>query len=276
MRYKFFSYFLILSVFSFTLNSCKSTADVKSTADNTDQSVREYSVQSVLWQQNSAEYIALCYQAFNVAKLNIDQFVAEETLQGEKIAIITDIDETVFDNSPYNAKLIEKDEEFSQEEWNNWSNLEEAQEVPGAAEFLNYVESKGVEIFYITNRMESERAATLRNMKALNFPFADDKHLLLRTETSSKKDRFEKVTKDYEVVMYLGDNLSDFSHKFGAPSTEKRNNLAKDLKENWGIIFIVLPNPMYGDWETKGIYKGKYDWTNQERDSIRKAGLRAY
>ncbi len=274
MKKKIFTYALVLSVFSISLNACKSADGYKS--KNTETSVREYSVQSVLWQQNSAEYIALCYQAFNVAKLNIDQFVADENLKDKKLAIITDIDETVFDNSPFNAKLIEKDEEFTQEEWNNWSALEEAREVPGAAEFLNYVEDKGVEIFYITNRMESEREATLRNMKDLDFPFADDEHLLLRTETSSKKDRFESITKDYEVVMYLGDNLSDFSHGFEAPSTEKRNNLAKELKEYWGINFIVLPNPMYGDWETKGIYEGKYDWTDREKDSIRKAGLRAY
>src|SRR5690625_45228 len=275
MQNRFFSYLLILSFFSLSLSGCKSTA-LKHDSQTSVNSVREYSVQSLLWQQNSAEYIALCYQAFNVAKLNIDQFLADETLEGKKLAIITDIDETVFDNSPFNAKLIEKDEEFTQEEWNNWSNLEEAREVPGAAEFLNYVESRGVEIFYITNRMESEREATLRNMKKLNFPFIDNKHLLLRTETSSKKDRFEKVRKDYEVIMYLGDNLSDFSHKFGAPSSKERNDLAQDFKENWGINFIVLPNPMYGDWETKGIYKGKYDWSDREKDSIRKAGLRSY
>jgi len=276
MKKNFFTYFIILSVFSLSLNACKS-ADTK-TINSTEPSVREYSVQSVLWQQNAAEYIALCYQAFNVAKLNIDQFVADETLKGKKLAIITDIDETVIDNSPYNAKLIELDEEFTQEKWNDWTSREEAEEVPGAAEFLNYAAEKGVEVFYITNRMEGERVATLKNMKKLNFPFTDDEHLLLRTETSSKKDRFEKVRadKNREVVMYLGDNLSDFSHGFEAPSTQERNDLAKHYQENWGINFIVLPNPMYGDWETKGIYKGKYDWNNKEKDSIRKAELRTY
>lgn len=275
MKKNFFAYFLVLSMFGISLNACKPTSGLSSApAEN----VREYSVQSVLWQQNSAEYIALCYQAFNVAKLNLDQFIADETLKGKKLAIITDIDETVIDNSPYNAKLIEKNQEFTQEEWIVWSAREEAEEVPGAAEFLNYAAGKGIEIFYVTNRMESERSSTIRNMKKLNFPYTDDAHLLLRTETSSKKDRFEKVRdhKDRVVVMYLGDNLSDFSHGFEAPSSEERNNLAKEFKNNWGINFIVLPNPMYGDWETKGIYKGKFDWTDKEKDSIRKAGLRAY
>src|SRR5699024_8795189 len=243
----------------------------------TDQpTVREYSVQSVLWQQNAAEYRALCYQAFNVAKLNLDQFMADESLTDENVAIITDIDETVLDNSPFNTKLIEKDEEYSVEEWTHWTSLEEAKEVPGAGEFLNYAKNKGVEIFYVTNRRTAEMEATLENMKKVDFPFADKDHVFLRVETGSKKDRFDKVLKDHTVVMYLGDNLGDFSHEFRTPSTEKRNDLVRKLKENFGVSFIVVPNPMYGDWETRGIYEGKYDWTDKEKDSIRKTKLRAY
>ncbi|HLS30682.1 MAG TPA: 5'-nucleotidase, lipoprotein e(P4) family [Flavobacteriaceae bacterium] len=276
MQKKIFSYILWMTVFSLTLTGCKSTADLSKDTKSQQTSVREYSVQSVLWQQNAAEYRALCYQAFNVAKLNLDQFMADESLKDQNIAIITDIDETVLDNSPFNAKLIEKDEEYSVEEWTHWTSLAVAEEVPGAGEFLNYAKNKGVEIFYVTNRRTAEMEATLENMKAVNFPFADEDHVFLREETGSKKDRFDKVLKDHTVVMYLGDNLGDFSHEFITPSTKKRNDLVKRLKENFGVNFIVLPNPMYGDWEMQGIYEGKYDWTDKEKDSIRKAKLRAY
>lgn len=276
MQKKFLSYILWMSVFSLTLTSCKSTADLSKDTQSQQPTVREYSVQSVLWQQNAAEYRALCYQAFNVAKLNLDQFVADESLKDKNIAIITDIDETVLDNSPFNAKLIEKDEEYSVEEWTHWTSLAEAEEVPGAAEFLNYAKNKGVEIFYVTNRRTAEMEATLENMKKVDFPFADEDHVFLRAETGSKENRFDKVLKDHTVVMYLGDNLGDFSHEFITPSTEKRNALVTKLKENFGVSFIVLPNPMYGDWEMQGIYEGKYDWTDKEKNSIRKEKLRAY
>lgn len=261
--------FFVYSLFIFTLlslSSCKST----------DVQKREYSVQSVMWQQNAAEYRALCYQAFNTAKLNLDQFMANAEKSDKTPAIITDIDETVFDNSFYNAKLIELNEEFTPEEWARWSELEEAEAVPGAKEFLNYAKEKGVEIFYITNRHVDEEEGTIRNMEKLNFPFADKEHLLLMSDTGSKKDRFAKVEENHHVFMYMGDNLSDFTSKFRAPSTKERNDLADELRHEFGVKFIVLPNPMYGDWETKGIYEGKSDWTDQQKDSIRKAAIRAY
>ena len=53
---------------------------------------------------NAAEYRALCYQAYNVAKMNLDQFLDGEKYE-KPLAIIAD-DETVLDNSPYDGKLI--------------------------------------------------------------------------------------------------------------------------------------------------------------------------
>jgi 5'-nucleotidase (lipoprotein e(P4) family) len=76
--------------------------------------------------------------------------------------------------------------------------------------------------------------------------------------------------------MLLGDNLSDFMDVFDKKSTQVRNKLVEGMKDDFGRKFIVLPNPMYGDWETKGIYEGRYDWSAQQKDSIRKAKLLAY
>src|SRR5699024_7278761 len=135
--------------------------------------VRAYSVQSVLWQQNAAEYRALCYQAFNIAKLNLDEFLANETSEGEQLAIVTDIDETVMDNRPFEAKLIELNEQYTLREWANWVNKKEAKPIPGATEFLDYAKSRGVEIFYVSNRAQDLKEATIENMKAIGFPFAD-------------------------------------------------------------------------------------------------------
>ena len=56
------------------------------------------------WQQRSAEYKALCYQAFNIAKLRIDERVGESSTKPK--AIMTDIDETILNNSPYEAHQL--------------------------------------------------------------------------------------------------------------------------------------------------------------------------
>lgn len=256
------------------------TSSQPTTAQNPDVTaaprLSDHTLQAVLWQQTSAEYVALSYQAFNFAKIRLDEFLEAKNGKGNKPAIITDIDETVLDNTPSSANNIQMNEEYSEAEWARWVSQETAEEVPGAAEFLNYAAEKGVEIFYVSNRIPSAEEATIRNMKAVNFPYADTNHLLFRTDESSKKDRFDKIRKNYDVLLYMGDNLSDFSHEFGAASVKERKELAKKYQKEFGNRFIVLPNPIYGDWETKGIFKGKYDWTPQEKDSIRRAHLKSY
>lgn len=237
---------------------------------------RQYSLQSVVWQQNAAEYRALCYQAFNTAHFRLDELLQDKSLQGKKLAIITDIDETVLDNSPYNASLILENREYTSETWNDWVNKEEALPVPGAKDFLNYAASKGVEIFYVSNRRDTEVLPTIANMKTVNFPFADEKHCLFKSSHSEKESRFDEIKKDYTVLLYMGDNLSDFSNRFTAPSTNERNTTADELKEQFGKRFIVLPNPMYGDWESKGIYQGKHNWNGMQRDSLQRSSLRGY
>src|SRR5579875_890289 len=59
----------------------------------------------VLWQQTAAEYRALCYQAYNIATLRLQQ-LSRKTKRKKNLAIITDIDETVLDNSYFEVELI--------------------------------------------------------------------------------------------------------------------------------------------------------------------------
>jgi 5'-nucleotidase (lipoprotein e(P4) family) len=238
--------------------------------------VREHSVQSVLWQQLSAEYKALCYQAFNIAKLQLDETLLQRNGDGKPLAIITDIDETLIDNSPYNAKMIETDQEYSKESWIEWGLLEQATAVPGALAFLKYAESKGVQVFYISNRYAIQDKETKANLRKLGFPFIDEQHFLLREKSSGKEERRQIVTKEHRVVMLLGDNLSDFVDLFDGKPTAERNNIVEDLKYKFGTEFIVLPNPMYGDWETKGLYEGNYNWSPAQKDSLRRAKLISY
>lgn len=259
----------------FVFTSC---VNVRTTISNNEVSPsnREYSEQAVLWQQNAGEYRALCYQAYNTAKFRLDLALSNPELKGKKLAVVTDMDETVIDNSPYNAKLVLTDEEYTKEEWINWGNKRKALAVPGATNFLNYAKEKGVEIFYISNRFDEQFDATLDNMKLLNFPYPDKEHVFLMKETSNKQPRFDEVAKTHEIVLFMGDNLTDFTSKFRLNTTAERNALTDLLQADFGVKFIVLPNPMYGDWETKGIYQGQKDLTKDAQRKMRKEALRTY
>lgn len=235
--------------------------------------IREHSEMAVLWQQNASEYKALCYQSYNLATMYLDKMVEANNDSPKPLAIVTDIDETVVDNSYYNAWMIEEDVDYTKETWIDWGLKEKATAVPGALEFFNYAEEKGVEVFYISNRFTVQQEETMANVKALGFPYVDDAHFLLKETTSKKQERRDKVLESHNVIMYLGDNLSDFASPFDGTD---RKQFVDSIKSKLGFEFILLPNPMYGDWETKGLYEGKYDWTHAQRDSIRESKLKGY
>ncbi len=238
--------------------------------------VGEHMMQSVLWQELSAEHRALCYQAFNLAKYRLNSILAMRVHWAKPLAIVTDIDESILDNSLFNGKLIQENKEYSGKEWSEWVKLEKATPVPGAVKFLQYAKKRGVEVFYISNRNIKLQKETMENLRRLGFPYIDNKHFLLKEQTSSKKSRRMQVRETHHVVMLIGDNLADFTHLFDNQSTQSRNRIVDSIRNEFGSKFIVLPNPMYGDWETKGLYEGNYRWTPAQKDSIRHAKLISY
>ena len=142
---------------------------------------------SLFWQKNSAEYVALCYQAFNIAKTQLDKALEKE--YSKKPAIVIDIDETVLNNLPYNEMLIDSSESFNQKSWSRWVNKKIATTIPGSLGFLNYVKSKDVELIYLSNRRVENFDPTKENLVSLGYPFDEDTIMLLRDETSDKTKR---------------------------------------------------------------------------------------
>ena len=202
---------------------------------------------TAMYQQKAAEYKALCFQAYNIAHLRLDQMLLQQ--YSKPLAIVTDIDETVLDNSPYAVKQGLIGKTYDEKSWNEWTSLTKADTVPGAYTFFKYAASKNVEIFYVTNRAENERAQTLKNLQLFNFPNADDKHLLLLTTTSSKEPRRQSILQTHEIIMLCGDNLADLSAVYDDKKFDSRLKNTQMLAAEFGNKFIVLPNPNYGDWE---------------------------
>ena len=214
-------------------------------------------VNATVWMQNAGEYKALTLQAYQLAEKRLAEILVEDKTAKPK-AIVLDIDETVLDNSPYQAWQIMHKKDFNQADWNKWTSLSIAEPLAGAVKFLNYTKNSGVEIFYVSNRSEAERATTLKNLQDKGFPNANNEHLILKTTTSSKETRRQALAQNYNIVLFFGDNLSDFSDIYyynndGKSSSEEV--LANP--ELFGTKYIILPNAMYGDWETSMYKKNK-------------------
>jgi len=75
------------------------------------------------------------------------------------------IDETVLDNSAYNARMVETDGEYTKDTWIEWGKELKARPVPGAVDFFNYAKSKGVAIYYLSNRYNVQKKETIQNLK---------------------------------------------------------------------------------------------------------------
>ena len=201
---------------------------------------------SLYWQKNSAEYVALSYQAYNLAKFRLDEKLNSEF--NKRPAIVIDLDETVLNNLPYNEMLIDSSEVFTQESWSKWVNKKIATKVPGSLEFINYAKSKNVKIVYLSNRRVENYDPTKENLVNLGYPFDEDTLMLLRDETGDKTAR-RNTLNNYEIIMLLGDNLADFNSVFYKKSNNERIQSVDSLFKMFGDKFIVFPNLIYGDWE---------------------------
>jgi len=224
---------------------------------------------AVLWHQTSAEYKALCFQAYNLAKVQLDHKLEQHAYPYDlPPAIVMDLDETVIDNSYFNAQLIKDNRTFSKAAWKEWSDKVSATAVPGAIEFIKYAKEKGVTVIFISNRRTNELQNTKLNLEKLGLDNLDTNNFYFRVEEGSKKARREEVSKNHEIVMLFGDNLADFTELFDKKSVEKRNELVTDLQAKFGDAFIILPNALYGEWESS-LFEYKYDYTEAQKDSIR-------
>ncbi|MGB8328413.1 MAG: HAD family acid phosphatase [Steroidobacteraceae bacterium] len=242
------------------------------TAAPADENASREQLNAVLWMQNAAEYRMLAEQAYGAARRALDQMGApgsaaleqwdtpETQLAPLPTAIVLDLDETVLDNSYYQARLVRDHQPYSAPSWRAWVEEAAAPALPGAQRFLTEAAQRGHRIFYVTNRSCADgnprdgdacpgKSATRRNLLALGLPFASDPEaLLLRGErpewnSLSKTARRQFLAQRYRIVALFGDDLGDFSDR--PRFVGDRERLSRLIGTRW----FVMPNAMYGGWE---------------------------
>lgn len=249
--------------------STNAASNTNETADQNTAADTRYATSTVLalnWQQQSGEFDALCYQAYNTATRSLEELAAQEHTRPQ--AVVLDIDETVLDNSISTGEDIQANRSYTQENFNEWVDRGDAGLVSGADRFLNKAKELGVEVFYVTNRVPENLQATIENMNKFGLPNADAEHLLLKQDTSSKQERWDQVSQNYDIIMYCGDNLNDFNGAFYKKSNTERKVLVEEMADEFGFKYIVLPNALYGDWEG-AMYDYDYSKTDSEKYEVR-------
>lgn len=221
------------------------------------------SLQATLWVQNSVEFDALAIMAYQTAGFKLDEALADKnwsaSVEQESMdvselppAIILDIDETVLDNSPFQARMIAQNSEYNSSAWEKWVLEANADAIAGAVDFTNKAAKKGITVIYLSNREANTEEETRQNLIAEGFPISKETDVvLLKGEqenwTSAKIERRKKVASSYRIIMLFGDDFNDFLPAKNI-SEMQRDALLKQYKNNIGTKWFVLPNPIYGSW----------------------------
>lgn len=263
---------VIASLLALIFIGCTQRND-ENTGEEAASKAHDYLTASTLWVQTSAEYKALCYQAYALATDLITERCAERGDGDAPIAVVFDLDETVLDNSAYTGWQITNDQAFTPESWAKWTDLAAAPAVPGAVEFTRYADSLGVALFFISNRDVSALESTQRNMVQLGIPQTGADHFYLKTNTSDKTVRRDSVTAlGYEIALFIGDALGDFDGKYDKASVAERARGVSTDRSLFGARYIILPNPVYGTWEA-ALYDYNRELSLPERRQLRENSL---
>lgn len=214
---------------------------------------------ALLWMETSAEYRALCYQAYNTALKRIITAAENISSADKRLAIVMDIDETVLHTVEYEVEFLDLDENPSDavnlDEYHR-TGKPQPKAMPGAYEFLKAVDALSVDIFYLTNIPEEFRSQLVRNLNAINFPQVDNLHVVLMEDSNNKDPRLNRIAEKYNVILYLGDNVNDFPMNVYGKDMTGRNTVTDTNQALFGTQYIVFPNPVYGSW--RGAYADGY------------------
>lgn len=184
-------------------------------------------------------------------------------------AVILDVDETVLDNSAYEARLIKRHQAYNEATWAAWVKEEKARAEPGALAFTRFAARHGITVFYLTNRAKDLDTATLGNLRKAGFPI-QGKQVFLGLGTyvkgceligSQKTCRRKLIGRKYRVLMQFGDQIGDFLTVL-SNTPAGRARAVKPYMAWFGERWFVLPNPTYGAWEP-ALFNN--DWSQPER-----------
>ncbi|GGD28268.1 5'-nucleotidase, lipoprotein e(P4) family [Aureimonas glaciei] len=261
--------------------------DTPATAPAAAQTAPNDLLNAALWMQRSVEFKANALAVYALGRIRLDEALADKSASAldqtgaadMPPAVILDLDETVMDNSAYESGLVTSGTDYSSKTWAAWVAAKQAKAIPGSLDYIRYADSKGVKIFYVTNRKADEEAATRANLEALGYPMGGNVDTFLTRDEkpewkSDKTTRRDFIAKDYRVVAMFGDNFNDFTDK-AAGTTEERETAFEALQAHFATDWFMLANPTYGSWEST-TFGDDFKLSNDEKRALKVKALQPW
>lgn len=238
---------------------------------------------AVAWSQTAIEHDLIYLQTYRDAQSRLLAAMADKQwdalpkddrvapAKGLKPAVVLDIDETVLDNSPYQARLVKSGGEYNEADWAAWCNEQRARALPGVVEFTQFAAQHGIAVIYISNRAKDLDQATLANLRKEGLPVSGPEAFLgLGTFVedceqigTEKGCRRQLISHKYRILMQFGDQIGDFVTVL-ANNAEGRQKAMKPYMDWIGTRWFALPNPTYGAWEP-ALFNNDYTAPRDER-----------
>lgn len=232
-------------------------------------------LKATYWAQRSAEYEATVEALYDLARKNLDEALEDPTWSAydggtddfadKPPAVILDVDETVLNHAELQAWGLMPGNRISRKTLYEFFDEAKSPAIKPALAFTKYAASRGVKVFYVTNRLAPAEEATRRNLEKHGFPIDDSVDTVLLKEereewTSKKETRWAHIAQDYRILLLIGDNLGDVAEGI-YDTPEARLAIVEDNRDAFGKTRIVIPNPLYGSFEgaAYGFNYGKPD-----------------
>ncbi|MCT4331342.1 5'-nucleotidase [Paracoccus sp. YLB-12] len=212
--------------------------------DTTRRHPREHAM-AIRYQQRSAEVKALQRQCYALATLRLRMAVDAAGGQGAGLAVVSDIDETILDNTAIMAHAMTHQGD-NVETWKLWEREGDPHLIPGAADFFHLADRLGVTIFYVSDRFDENKLATIATLSSLGLPQVSADHVQLFGPP--KAERRAAIERDHRIILHLGDTLHDFHGAFAGIGLEDQHRLAEEHSDRFGDDWIVFPNAAHGTW----------------------------
>lgn len=173
-------------------------------------------------------------------------------------AVVLDIDETALLNAgaQYYAALGHP---YNEAEWAKWLDDRAAQPiaVPGAVAAMAALRRLGVTPIWISNATNGRKSVVAEALAVAGLGAAMPLDTLyLRGDVvpgSSKQPRRLNAAASYCIIAMVGDQAGDFTDLIdGAkrPLADRRGAADGAFATLWGQGWFMLPNPVYGAWNT--------------------------
>lgn len=201
------------------------------------------------WVRGSAEYRAIVIQTYRAALDAAARASAGKPAGSWAVAV--DADETILDNSGYEAALQREGRTHTEDDWRAFVRRHDRGAMPGAKELLDGVRALGGRVVVVSNTEEALCGELEKDLDRLELPH----DVLLCSsgpEGERKEERWRRIEEGTaapglgkaEILVWVGDNIQDFPDQSQASRDREVGSFA-----DFGVRYFAIPNPIYGSWE---------------------------